>query len=97
MKMSVTMISAGTQHNVVPDNCRFVVDIRPNGLYSNAELMDIIRGSVSCEVVPRSLRHGSSHIDADHPVVRRAGSIGIELFGSPTTSNQTLLDFPSTK
>ncbi|MDY5780908.1 MAG: M20/M25/M40 family metallo-hydrolase [Candidatus Cryptobacteroides sp.] len=97
VKMSVTMISAGTQHNVVPDNCRFVVDIRPNGLYSNAELMDIIRGSVSCEVVPRSLRHGSSHIDADHPVVKRAGNIGIELFGSPTTSNQTLLDFPSVK
>ncbi|MGM9739620.1 MAG: M20 family metallo-hydrolase [Candidatus Cryptobacteroides sp.] len=97
VRMSVTMISGGLQHNVVPDTCNFVVDIRPNGLYSNVELLDIIRGSVSCDVVPRSLRHGSSHIDPGHPVVTRAESIGIELFGSPTTSNQTLLDFPSVK
>lgn len=97
VRMSVTMISGGLQHNVVPDTCNFVVDIRPNGLYSNVELLDIIRGSVSCDVVPRSLRHGSSHIDPGHPVVKRAESIGIELFGSPTTSNQTLLDFPSVK
>ena len=95
VRMSVTMISGGLQHNVVPDTCKFVVDVRPNGLYSNVELLDIIRGSVSCDVVPRSLRHGSSHIDPGHPVVKRAESIGIELFGSPTTSNQTLLDFPS--
>ena len=97
VRMSVTMISGGLQHNVVPDTCNFVVDVRPNGLYSNTELLDIIRSSVSCDLVPRSLRHGSSHIAPDHPVVRRAESIGIELFGSPTTSNQTLLDFPSVK
>ncbi|MGN1232208.1 MAG: M20/M25/M40 family metallo-hydrolase [Candidatus Cryptobacteroides sp.] len=97
VRMSVTMINSGLQHNVVPDTCNFVVDVRPNGLYSNEELLEIIRNSVSCDVVPRSLRHGSSHIARDHPVVRRAESIGTELFGSPTTSNQTLLDFPSVK
>ena len=97
VKMSVTMISCGTQHNVVPDKCSFVVDLRPNGLYTNAELLEPIRSEVSCELKPRSLRHNSSHISPDHPVVQRALELGLELFGSPTTSNQTLLSCPSVK
>ena len=26
------MVNAGTQHNVIPDRCTFVVDIRSNGM-----------------------------------------------------------------
>lgn len=97
VKTSVTMISSGTQHNVVPDCCSFVVDVRPNGMYTNAELLQIIRSNVACEVTARSLKHNSSQIAADHPVVKRASETGLELFASPTTSNQTLLDCPSVK
>jgi len=95
--MSVTMISSGTQHNVVPDECKFVVDIRPNGCYSNQEIISIINENVKCDVTPRSLRHNSSSISLDHPVVLRGKSLNLNMFGSPTTSNQTLLDFTTLK
>ena len=97
VKMSVTMISAGTQHNVVPDECRFVVDVRPNGMYSNTELLALIKDSVKCEVKERSTRIGSSHLSVDHPAVRRGFSLGLQPFGSPTTSNQALCPFPTMK
>ena len=97
VKMSVTMISAGTQHNVVPDECRFVVDVRPNGMYSNQELLALIKEEVSCEVKERSTRIGSSHLPMSHPVVRRGLSLGLQPFGSPTTSNQALCSFPTLK
>jgi acetylornithine deacetylase len=97
VKMSVTMINAGTQHNVVPDKCSFVVDVRPNGMYSNPELLALIKESVSCEVKERSTRIGSSHLPADHPVVIRGLSLGLKPFGSPTTSNQALSPFPTLK
>ena len=97
VKMTVTQIAAGTQHNVVPDRCTFVVDVRPNGLYSNAELLEAIQASVGCEVRARSTRLGSSHISADHPVVRRGLSLGLEAFGSPTTSNQAVSPFTTLK
>lgn len=97
VKMSVTQISAGTQHNVVPDKCTFVVDVRPNGMYTNPELLELIKSSVSCEVKERSTRIGSSHLPMDHPAVVRGLSLGLEPFGSPTTSNQTLCHFPTLK
>jgi acetylornithine deacetylase len=97
VKMSVTMIQAGTQHNVVPDSCKFVVDVRPNGMYSNPELLSLIKESVSCEVRERSTRLGSSHIDMSHPVVRRGLALGLEAFGSPTTSNQAVVSFTTLK
>lgn len=97
VKMSVTMIQAGTQHNVVPDSCSFVVDVRPNGMYTNRQIVDEICSHVSCEVKPRSMKHNSSHIEASHPVVRRAVGMGMETFGSPTTSNQTVLECTSVK
>lgn len=97
VKMSVTMIQAGTQHNVVPDRCTFVVDIRSNELYSNQQLFDIITEHTFCEVKARSFRLNSSRIDIDHPLVQRALSFGREAFGSPTLSNQTLMPFPSLK
>ena len=97
VKMTVTMISAGTQHNVVPDSCSFVVDVRPNGLYSNPELLGLIKESVACEVMERSTRLGSSHLPTDHPAVVRGLSLGLKPFGSPTTSNQALCSFPTLK
>ncbi|MBQ6045682.1 MAG: M20 family metallo-hydrolase [Bacteroidales bacterium] len=97
VKMSVTMIQAGTQHNVVPDACTFVVDVRPNGMYTNPELLALIKESVSCEVKERSTRIGSSHIDMSHPVVQRGLSLGLEAFGSPTTSNQAIVPFTTLK
>ena len=97
VKMSVTQVNAGTQHNVVPDKCTFVVDVRPNGMYTNPELLDMIKSSVSCDVRERSTRIGSSHLPLDHPAVVRGLSLGLEPFGSPTTSNQALCDFPTLK
>ena len=97
VKMSVTVIQAGTQHNVVPDKCTFVVDIRSNELYSNQQLFEIISANTSCEVKARSFRLNSSRIDIDHPLVQRALSLGREAFGSPTLSNQALMPFPSLK
>ncbi|MBQ8061717.1 MAG: M20/M25/M40 family metallo-hydrolase [Bacteroidales bacterium] len=97
VKMSVTMISAGTQHNVVPDTCSFVVDVRSNGLYSNPELLELIKEAVSCDVKERSTRIGSSHLPLEHPAVVRGLSLGLKPFGSPTTSNQALCPFPTLK
>ncbi len=97
VKMTVTQIQAGTQHNVIPDKCSFVVDVRSNGMYSNSELLALIKNSVSCEVKERSTRLGSSHISETHPIVERAKALGIARFGSSTASNQTLSPFPTVK
>lgn len=98
VKMSVTMMECGTQHNVVPDTCRFVVDVRPNGMYTNQQIVDVIRQHVTSDVTPRSLRHNSSSIPLTHPVVQRGLQLGLTPFGSPTTSNQTVLPlFPTLK
>ena len=97
VKMSVTMVAAGTQHNVVPDECRFVVDVRPNGMYSNPQLLGLIKDAVKCEVKERSTRIGSSHLPVSHPIVCRGLSLGLQPFGSPTTSNQALCSFPTLK
>lgn len=97
VKMTVTQIEAGTQHNVVPDTCRFVVDIRPNGLYTNVELLNFISKSVKSEVKARSTRLNSSHIGLNHPAVVRGKKLGLNCFGSPTTSNQTISPFTTLK
>lgn len=97
VKMSVTQIEAGTQHNVVPDRCRFVVDVRTNECYGNEELLSLIRHAVACDVTPRSTRLNSSRLDPAHPIVQRAISLGLTPFGSPTLSDQALIPFPSLK
>ena len=97
IKMSVTQINAGTQHNVTPDTCNFVVDVRSNECYSNAQLLDIIKSNIRSSVTPRSLRLNSSSIPQNHPLVVRALSIGLKPFGSPTLSNQALLSIPTLK
>ncbi|MBQ7868941.1 MAG: M20 family metallo-hydrolase [Prevotella sp.] len=97
VKMTVTVINAGTQHNVVPDECRFVIDVRSNELYTNEELFEIIRNHVRSELKARSFRLGSSRIAPDHPLVRRMVAMGMRPFGSPTLSDQALMPFPSLK
>lgn len=97
VKMTVTIIHAGTQHNVVPDRCEFTVDIRSNEYYPNERLFELIRQQVHCEVKARSFRLNSSRTELDHPFVRRALMMGKEPFGSPTLSDQALMPFPSVK
>ena len=98
VKMSVTVINAGTQHNVIPGECTFVVDVRSNEMYTNQELFDIINQSVQCEVQARSFRLNSSSIPMSHPVVRSGLQLGLEAFGSPTLSDQVFMTtFPSLK
>ena len=97
VKMSVTMINAGTQHNVIPDECTFVVDVRTNDCYTNQQVLDEISLQVFCDVKARSTRLNSSHIDLSHPIVKRGMDMGIRTFGSPTLSDQALMNFPSLK
>lgn len=96
-KMTVTVINAGTQHNVVPDECRFVVDVRTNELYTNQEVFDIIKSHIKSEVKARSFRLSSSSIAEDHCLVVRCLQMGMKPFGSPTLSDQALMPFPSLK
>ncbi len=97
VKMSVTMINSGTQHNVVPDRCEFVVDIRSTDTYSNQELFEIIDNHTESEIKARSFRLNSSGISLDNPFVQRAITIGKEPYGSPTLSDQALMNFPTVK
>lgn len=97
VKMSVTIINAGTQHNVVPDTCSFSVDVRTNEYYSNQEAFRIIGELIDSEVKPRSFRLNSSGIPVDHPIVQRGIKLGLSYYGSPTTSDQAVIPFPSVK
>ncbi|MEO0469120.1 MAG: M20 family metallo-hydrolase [Bacteroidota bacterium] len=97
VKMSVTQIEAGTQHNVVPDACRFVVDVRTNEWYSNEEAFNIIDEATNCTVKPRSFRLNSSRLPFEHPVVQKGNQMGRQLFGSPTLSDQALMPFATLK
>lgn len=97
VKMSVTIINAGSQHNVVPATCDFTVDIRVTDSYRNEEVLEIIRQHVSCEFKARSTRLKPSFISKDHPIVQAGISLGKTTYGSPTTSDQALLDIPSLK
>ena len=97
VKMTTTMIQAGTQHNVVPDTCNFVVDIRSNGLYTNEEILTILQPMVQSTLTPRSTRLNATSTELDLPIIKRAQELGIELFGSPTLSNMALLSCPKVK
>lgn len=97
VKMTVTIINAGKQHNVVPAECSFTADVRVTDAYTLEEVLEIIKSNVKCEVVPRSLRMRSSGIASDHPLVLAAKQKGIVLYGSPTTSDQALIPVPSVK
>ena len=95
--MNVTVINAGTQHNVIPDKCTFTVDIRTNEYYRNEDVYDFIKNHLKGEVKARSFHLHSSCIDREHPIVKRCVAMGMQPFGSPTLSDQALMPFPSLK
>ena len=97
VKMTTTMIQAGTQHNVVPDTCKFVVDIRSNGLYSNEKIHTILQPLVQSTLTPRSTRLNATSTPIETDIVQRAKALGIPLYGSPTLSNMALLSCPKVK
>ncbi|MDL2223031.1 M20/M25/M40 family metallo-hydrolase [Bacteroidales bacterium OttesenSCG-928-M11] len=98
VKMTVTMINSGTQHNVIPDKCTFTVDVRTNELYSNQELYNsIVESMENCKIEARSFRLNSSGLPSNHPILSRIKLLGLKPFGSPTLSDQSLMSFPSIK
>ncbi len=97
VKMTVTQVNAGSQHNVIPAVCHFVVDIRVTDAYSNQEVLDIVKENVDVEVKERSLRLNSSSIPVTHEIVKSGISLGRSTYGSPTLSDQSVLTCPSLK
>lgn len=98
MKMSVTIINTeNKQHNVVPSQCSFVVDVRVNELYTFEEVLDIIKANVASDVIPRSCRLRSTSIAVEHPLIQSGLQLGRAYYGSPTTSDKALMHFPTLK
>ncbi|MBU3698798.1 MAG: M20/M25/M40 family metallo-hydrolase [Candidatus Kapabacteria bacterium] len=91
VSMTVTQINAGTQHNVVPDVCTAVVDVRVPGSHTHEDVLAVIRAHVSCDCQPRSMRLRSSSIAMDHPLVQSGLALGMKAYASPTMSDQALL------
>lgn len=96
-KMTLTVVNAGTQHNVIPDKCTMLVDIRTNEFYDNEEIYEFICQHLKSEVKAHSFRLKSSRIDPSHPLIRKCVAMGMKPFGSPTLSDQALMHFPSFK
>ena len=96
-KMTLTVVNAGTQHNVIPDKCTLLVDIRTNEFYDNEEVYEFICQHLKSEVKAHSFRLKSSRIDPAHPLIRKCVAMGMKPFGSPTLSDQALMHFPSFK
>jgi acetylornithine deacetylase len=97
MKMTVTIINAGSQHNVVPHECKFTTDVRVNELYTFEEVLEIIRANTLSDVQLRSSRLRSTSIALDHPLVKSGIALGRTYYGSPTTSDKALMPFPTLK
>lgn len=95
--ITVTQIEAGTQHNVVPDTCRFVVDVRTTDAYTNEETVELLRSAVKSDLTPRSTRIRAMALESSHPLVRAAVATGRTTYVSPTTSDRTLMPFPALK
>jgi acetylornithine deacetylase len=97
VKVTVTQINGGSQHNVVPAKVDLVIDVRVNDCYTNKEIVTILQKEAPCEVAPRSLRLNSSSIPKEHPLVQSGISLGRTTYGSPTLSDQAALSCPSLK
>ncbi|MEP7267631.1 MAG: M20/M25/M40 family metallo-hydrolase [Saprospiraceae bacterium] len=97
-KATVTIIHAGSQHNVVPDECRYVIDVRCNEMYTLQEVHSLLQHAVKYSALtPRSFRLQPSSIDVDHEIIKKGISMGLNHYGSPTLSDQALMPFPSLK
>ncbi len=97
VKMTVTQINAGSQHNVVPAEVDLVIDVRVNDRYTNKEIADILTKEAPCELKERSLRLNSSAIAENHPLVKSGMALGRKTYGSPTLSDQAALSCQSVK
>jgi acetylornithine deacetylase len=97
IKMNVTMIQSGTQHNMIPPECKYTVDIRLTDAYTHEEIISIIRENTFSEIQPRSTRLKPSSISQEHPLVKAGVALGKACYGSPTTSDQALITVPSIK
>ncbi|BBA17253.1 M20 family metallo-hydrolase [Blattabacterium cuenoti] len=95
--LNVTQIQGGIQHNIIPDICSFVIDVRTNELYKNEELIDIIRKKIHSKMKPRSSHLNSSFINPMHPIVLKSKLIGRNIYGSPTLSDQSVMPFSTIK
>lgn len=96
-KVSCTVIHAGDQHNMVPELCRYVLDVRVNELYSHEEVLEELKAVLSANLIPRSTRLRSSCLPEGHLLHEVAKNLGLESFGSPTLSDQALIPYPSAK
>jgi len=96
-KMQCTVVNSGTQHNVVPDECKFIIDVRTNEYYTNEEVFDFLQQHLKSDIKARSFHLHSSSIPVDHVLVQRCIAMGMKPFGSPTLSDQALMRFPSFK
>jgi len=97
VKMTVTQINAGKQHNVVPSECDLVVDIRVNDCYNNSQILETVRANVDAEVNPRSMHLNASSIPVSHGLVQAGIALGRTTYGSPTLSDQSVLNCKSLK
>ncbi len=97
IRISTTMISAGTQHNIIPDTCSFVVDVRTTDAYTNEEVVEILNEALTSDVKPRSTRIRASAISAEHPLALAATRAGRGLFVSHTSSDMSRMPFPTLK
>lgn len=97
VQMNVTQIESGKNHNVVPDKCSLVVDVRCTDVYTLEETLEIINKNTKGQIVPRSIRLRPSAISANHPIVHASKDLDIDTYGSPTLSDQALMPFQSVK
>jgi acetylornithine deacetylase len=95
--VSCTVIHAGDQHNLVPDRCKYVLDVRVTDAYTQEEVLEELRTVLKAELQPRSLRLRSSFLPASHPLLAVAKNLNLPTFGSPTLSDQALIPYPSVK
>jgi acetylornithine deacetylase len=97
VQIQVTVIQAGTQHNVVPAECRFTIDIRLNELYTHQEVFHILQEHLHSALQARSMRLRATIINEEHPLVRSGRALGLASYGSPTMSDKALLPCPALK
>jgi acetylornithine deacetylase len=98
VKMTVTSINTeNKQHNVVPPQCSFMIDVRVNELYTFDDVINTIQQHIDCNIQPRSCRLKSTAIDIQHPIIQSGIQLGKTYYGSPTTSDKALMNFPTLK
>lgn len=97
VKVTLSVINAGTQHNVVPEKCNFTLDVRVTDEYTNREVFEIIQSQMKSKLTPRSFRLNSSKIDVNHPFVQAGLALGRTTYGSPTSSDQAIIPCTSVK